>query len=427
MMIGFRVRNFRSFSIEQSLSFVASSDDSHAATHTVPTGFGALPRLNRTALVFGPNGSGKSNLLRALRTMRELVLHSSSYTQSELAARYTPFCSREWRELPTEFTIDLLLEGVRYIYSFSYDAARIRFEQLQVYKSHKAQRWFGRQFEMLTDVTTWTPFSAGFPGPREAWRTATGNQSLFLTTASELQAPSLAPLMNWFKNQFDIVLASDITESPILSTRLSDAGFKAKVLTILKAVNYPIADLRVSTAELACSASASIEFFYERHGMAPVWVDSKQDSAGARQLVLLLLVLLDVIERNKFVAIDEFDTHLHPLVARFLVATISDPAITHHRGQVLLISHSTSLLDLDLLRRDEIWLIELDNDYASNLRTLLEHRPRRHERVSNAYLRGRYGALPKVDVGLTQALLTNIKPASQSPSEGNAGKRKKIH
>ena len=84
MIVSFRVGNFLSFASEQSLSFRASSDQSHRESHCVRTPFPALPRLTRTALIIGANASGKSNLLLALRTMRELVLHSTEFTQLNL-------------------------------------------------------------------------------------------------------------------------------------------------------------------------------------------------------------------------------------------------------------------------------------------------------------------------------------------------------
>ena len=431
MIIGFSVSNYRSFSTEQSLSFLASSDNSHEATHTVPTGFGALPRLNRSAGVFGPNGSGKSNLLRALRTMREFVLHSTSFTDAEIAERYSPFHAAEWQNESTVFTIDLLLEGVRYVYSFAYDLRRVTFEQLQVYKSHKSQRWFERQFDAGIADERWMPFSAGFPGPREVWRAATSPQALFLSTAAQMEAEGLHPIMRWFEYQLDISLSSDFTELSLFASRLRDPAFKSKVLDVLQAVDSPISDVRVTEPKFSHESPPagapqdhhwlpSIEFLYARAGIPPVWIDSRKDSAGARRLVLLLVPLLDGIQRDKLVAIDEFDTHLHPLVARFLIQTISDPSFTHNEVQVLLVSHTTALMDLDILRRDELWLIELDDEYSSSLRTLLEHRPRRHELVGNAYLRGRYGALPKVEMEMIR------DPAGTSPPP-QSNESKKTH
>ena len=63
-------------------------------------------------------------------------------------------------------------------------------------------------------------------------------------------------------------------------------------------------------------------------------------------------------------------------------------------------SHATSLLDLDILRRDEIWLMSIDSDHASRLIRLPEHSPRRHESIARAYMRGRYDSLPRLNAAV---------------------------
>jgi len=426
MIIGFSVRNFRSFLTEQSLSFKASSDDSHEATHCVATHIGAVPRLTRTAAIFGPNGSGKSNLLLALRTMREIVLHSPSYGETELSDYYAPFHSGASRGSPTTFSIDLLLERTRYRYGFSYDATRIVGEQLWVYGSHKSQRWFGRQFDPVMGTEAWMPFSSKFCGPREMWRKSTKPQSLFLSTASRLAAGQLRPLMHWFEHQLDIVLSSDMAHPNALARRLHDDVFKANFLAILRAADFPVADVRVIEGESSARAARapprvadarpSIEFMYAHPGMPPVWLDSTRDSSGTQRLVALLIPLLDGLEKDRFVAIDEFDAHLHPVIARFLVQVINYSTATHRRVQVLLVTHNTTLMDLDILRRDELWLMETDKTHASRLTALIEQGPRRHELVAKTYIRGRYGGIPKVDFDqyhLTLAARQQALPADK--------------
>jgi uncharacterized protein len=53
-------------------------------------------------------------------------------------------------------------------------------------------------------------------------------------------------------------------------------------------------------------------------------------------------------------------------------------------------------MDLDMLRRDEIWLTELDAAHASNLSTVSRSSPRKHEQIAKGYMRGRYGAIPAI-------------------------------
>jgi hypothetical protein len=53
-------------------------------------------------------------------------------------------------------------------------------------------------------------------------------------------------------------------------------------------------------------------------------------------------------------------------------------------------------MDLDILRRDEIWLMHLDDARASGLSPLFRSSPRRRELIARGYLRGRYGAVPQI-------------------------------
>jgi AAA15 family ATPase/GTPase len=68
-----------------------------------------------------------------------------------------------------------------------------------------------------------------------------------------------------------------------------------------------------------------------------------------------------------------------------------------HEAQLLLSSHNTSLMDLEILRRDEIWLMDTDDDRASRLSSMSKHHLRRREMIAKHYLRGRYGAVPLID------------------------------
>lgn len=51
-----------------------------------------------------------------------------------------------------------------------------------------------------------------------------------------------------------------------------------------------------------------------------------------------------------------------------------------------------NLLNLDLIRADEVWFVEKGKDGASHFSSLAEFKPR--EDVRKGYLLGRYGAIP---------------------------------
>ena len=412
MLIGFRLRNFRSFLNEQTFTYCTSADRTHESTHCVRTGMKSVPRLSRAAIIFGPNGSGKTNFVIALETLRDLVLHSTAYSDIQFGEHHTPFQFGPSASRPTEFEIDVLLGGVRYRYSVTYDAHQIWAERLLVYKTGKSQRWFERSFNEATRSEEWTPFSPNFNGPREMWRKATRSRALFLTTAAQLNSEQLRPLFYWFEHCLEIVFPADTADMARMATRIQDPAFKSRVLRMLRSVDIKVEDVRIAEQDLtpqepggarmaaaghlSGSGRTHVEFLYARQGWPPVWLDSEYESAGTHRLFGLFGPLLAAIEQGKLLVIDEFDANLHPVVARFLIQYVNDPAASSRGAQLLLVSHNTTLMDLDMLRRDEIWLTELDALHASNLSTVLRSSPRKHEQIAKGYMRGRYGAIPAI-------------------------------
>jgi hypothetical protein len=389
VLVGFSVGNFRSFRGPQYCSFVASFDDAHEATHCVATDVKALPRLTRTAALFGANASGKSNLFMALRTMRHLVLHSTSLSDHEFADAYTPFRLSGSEGQPTLFGIDLLLHGVRYHYTFAYDAQHIVSESLHVRHSRKSQRWFGRQRDHA-GAESWSAFSPSMHGPRDVWRKATHAKALFLTAAGRRQAQQLQDILHWFEHECT-VLSGD-ADTCTLTTRLSDPAHKTRLVGIFHAIDIQIDDVRISHS----ASNPSLEFLHRSRGTAPVWLEFAHEAAGIRRLVYLLGPLLDAIDKGTFIAIDEINRSLHPLIVRFLLQMVHDPRVSRRTAQLMMSTHNTWLMDLDILRRDEIWLMELDEHRASRLSSLLQQSPRKHEKVAKNYLRGAFGAIPLV-------------------------------
>jgi AAA15 family ATPase/GTPase len=414
MLIGFKVRNFRSFADEQAFSFSTSSDSMHAETHCMATGMKSVRRFSRSAIVFGPNGSGKSNLIDAFAVMRDIILHSTLFSDGEFAARYTPFRFGSSARASTEFEIDLLLAKVRYRYGFAYDDRGIRAERLLVYCTGKSQRWFERAWDGDLCRDRWAPFSQNFCGPRAMWRDATRTNALFLTTAAQLNAEPLTPLFHWFEHGMEHLFASDPANLTRLAASLQDAGFKLRMLDFLRAADIRVSDVRVrdpdeATGDLPASwrsadrrpsphaDPAAVEFAHSRDG-ALVWVPATDESAGTQRLAALFGPLLSAIAHGKLLLVDEFDLSLHPLVARYLMQLINDPKMSDRGAQLLLTSHNTTLMDVNVLRRDEIWLMALDDNDASQLTPVWRSAlpPRKHELIAKGYLRGRYGAIPVI-------------------------------
>ncbi len=112
---------------------------------------------------------------------------------------------------------------------------------------------------------------------------------------------------------------------------------------------------------------------------------------------------------------------LHPLVARYLIQLFNDPKLSNNGAQLLLTSHNTNLMDMDLLRRDEIWLMELDANAASTLLRMWHSAspPRKHELIGKRYLFGRYGAVPAI------RLADTVREAAETVAVATTGSQRK--
>ena len=64
------------------------------------------------------------------------------------------------------------------------------------------------------------------------------------------------------------------------------------------------------------------------------------------------------------------------------------------KSQLIVTTHESTLLDLNLLRRDEIVFIEKDKDNNSKIFSLNQFKVRYDKKIEKAYLLGRYGAIP---------------------------------
>ena len=121
----------------------------------------------------------------------------------------------------------------------------------------------------------------------------------------------------------------------------------------------------------------------------------QEQSEGTQRLIHLLPALFGLNENlEQVVIIDELDRRMHPLVSRMLVEAATEGNGEPRQSQLIFTTHDTNLLDLDLLRRDEIWFVEKDQGGASHLYSLAEFKVRPDLDIEKGYLNGRFGAIP---------------------------------
>ena len=105
--------------------------------------------------------------------------------------------------------------------------------------------------------------------------------------------------------------------------------------------------------------------------------------------------LADSLKNKKVLIIDELDKSLHPFLVQYIVEIFNDAEINKNGSQLIFNTHDTNLLDLNILRRDQIWFTEKNSETGeSDLYSLSDFSVRKQENVENGYMLGRYGAVP---------------------------------
>ncbi len=117
-----------------------------------------------------------------------------------------------------------------------------------------------------------------------------------------------------------------------------------------------------------------------------------QESDGTKRLIELSRIFLDN-QKNKTFIIDELDRSMHPLLTiHFVEKFFKTP--NNLKNQLIITTHESNLLDLDIIRRDEVWFLNLDKK-SSELYSLEEFKVRFDKKIVDSYFDERYGGVPK--------------------------------
>ena len=66
--------------------------------------------------------------------------------------------------------------------------------------------------------------------------------------------------------------------------------------------------------------------------------------------------------------------------------------------QLIATVHDSNVMNLNLLRQDEIWFVERKEDHSSEIYSLNKFQERFDRAVAKDYLLGRYGAVPNFGI-----------------------------
>lgn len=433
MLLSFKVENYRSFRDEAILDMEAASLKEYNECLIQLGKKNFLPAL----AIYGKNGGGKSNVIRALWFGVQFIKNAQRTQHEKALVPVQPFELNDYsRSQPTAFEFNYLQDGIKYTYGFSAVKAKIMTEYLYHYPKGQKAMIFNREGQTFT-----------FPmdnekKKKEMIKEAVAPNQLFFAVSCTMNYHSCIAAMKWFRESIvfsrdyvDIgryfgeygedpdMLHAIVSTAKIADLGIQDIKFEINNMDITQLTDIP-EEIDEKTRNHIVTALAKLQEALES---APNDAEGKlqvseikatsfhsgqskngddttyplafaDESDGTRRLMALAPAIERTLKNGGLFIVDELEREIHPLLMEYIINRYQNKASNPNQGQLVFTTHSTELMSLEILRRDQINFVDKDRKTGvSELYSMKEFSPRKDENIHKGYLLGKYGAIPRLE------------------------------
>lgn len=410
MLLQFNFKNFKSFRDDTILDMTATKITEYE-NHIIKVGGEQVLPI---ASIFGANASGKSNIIEAFRYMHQYVMFSLNYggdtgkKERNGFVRTTPFIfDSNSKNAESSFEVyfidDKDPKEKTYNYGFTIDSIGVVEEWLNIKAKTSKEPINVFYRNRKTNEMDLSGFNNKI---KENLTIALENETLLVSLGAKLKVEKLKLVRDWFlRNEFTDF--GEPNENLFLSNLVlenlgKDEKVKNNIVEYLSTFDNSIVDLNVEVIKgetddeklkidavhkmVDCDCFASIPL--------------QQESAGTLKMFALYPWLNTILSSGGILIIDELNSKLHPLLVRVFIQTFLNKELNPNKAQLIFTTHDSWQLNSNLLRRDEIWFTEKQNNGISQLYSLADFsdedgtKIRKDENYEKNYLLGKYGAIP---------------------------------
>lgn len=431
MLVDLTVSNFRSFRDEQTLSFYAENPDAHL-TENIRYPVKEVDVLS-SAGVYGPNASGKSNLLLALEALFWMVDNSHSLKENAVIPPFEPYkLDENTLKSPVGFSLEFVVEGIRYLYDIQYTKTEVVYERLRYYSVGEKRTTLALLYKR-NKGDDWDSMSFGghFKGGARKIPFFK-NQAYLSKSGNTPDAPDfIRKVYQFFASQVYFVKKGNIRINPKWKT---NAELVKGVSSFLNALDDGISGLQIKKRDASklrlpsdmpeemkteIIDDFSHELFFERQAKSgyKALFALDEESDGVKSLIETFPLIMQVINNGNVLIWDELETSLHPHVAELVLSLFNDPEVNKNNAQLLFTTHNLALMNSNKMRKDQLWLVE-KQDGVSELISLDEFSSsqlKNNSPFAKWYYDGRLGGLPSINYLAIKKLFTEPQ---QGASDG---------
>lgn len=433
MLLRFKVCNYRSIRDEAILDFEAAglADSKECLLKYKNDNY--LPVIS----INGKNGGGKSNVIRAMWLAVQFIKNAQRTQHEDAEIPVRPFeLDDVSRERPSVFSFEYVNDGIWYDYGFS--ATRKEVTEEHLYWAPKGQKSviFDRKYQKFT-----------FPANNEKRlkemisKAVAANQLYFPICCTMNYEPAISA-MKWFrhklffsrdysdlgKNIIDYSEDTQMLQSVVNIAKIADLGISDMHFEInnhefsdveelpenisleqKEAIEKAMIAFRKSLSDDADTTNGSFQYNelkaislhrgLDTEGNAKEFpLGLSDESDGTIRLMARAIAMEAALRVGGVFIIDEIEDRIHPLLVEYIINKFQK----HNTGEAQLVftTHSTDIMNRDMLRRDQYYLVDKDSrSGATSLYSVADFSVRNDEKIGKAYLLGKYGAIPFVMEG----------------------------
>ena len=415
---------------ETAISFVAGKSSLHGEQVSRAEKRDDISVL-KAGIIYGANASGKSNIIKAISVLQKIALAGVPKKHVEAFKLIKP------NNKPSKVEIEFKAGKKFFAYGVEFTIKGIAEEWLYEINSRTDKEIYTRKTTANGNEFTFGTVNGDVETLQllKFISQSTPVTDSFLAEYIKRNGKGL-PLINeahsWMKESLKIIFPNSRYDG--ISIRVEkDKDFATATKSLLEYFNTGIVDIRriqVNKEDLElpkdlvnelladtepnknfviASSSHSTIYFFETdsEGITSIYKQSaihktslndeipfemSEESDGSIRLLDFIPMLIDLRLNESVYLVDEIDRSMHPMLSKKLLEYYFSHLSNERDTQLICSTHESNLLDLDLIRADEVWFVEKGREGASHLTSLAEYKPR--EDIRKGYLQGRYGAIP---------------------------------
>lgn len=423
--------NIYSIKDETQISFVAGKSNAHGEHVSRAEKRDDISVL-KTGIIYGANASGKSNIIKAIALLQQIA--GGYFPQNKVE----PFKLSDTENRNSKIEVEFRTMGKCYAYGVEFTIGGIKEEWLFEINSRTDKEVFSRKVSVEGNEFTFGKVDGNEETKMLLKFLAHGTpaDTSFLSEYIRRNGTGLDTIKvakNWFADGLKIIFPSTRLQGISFLTENNDE-LRSTTRSLLEYFNTGIADVRLykmkkdeinikqeelnnilsrvkSGKPYSMAATIGGEMFLFQIGAngnydifkqktvhrnlttgEDVVFELGEESDGSIRLLDFIPMLIDLKQNEVDYLIDEIDRSMHPMLSQKILECYFSGLDADHDTQLIFSTHECNLLNLDLIRADEVWFVEKSKDGASHLTSLAEYKPR--EDLRKGYLQGRYGAIP---------------------------------